>query len=52
MLHLIGYHRTLNNIFGERGDLAVNSEKEENWLSIQRKRQVYCKFDKNFNKLK
>ena len=30
-------YKTLNSIFEERGKLAVNSQKEANWLSIQRK---------------
>ena len=28
----------------ERGELAVNFDKEANWLSIERKRQLGCKF--------
>ena len=31
-----------NSTFEERGKLAVNLEKEANWLSIQRKRQIGC----------
>ena len=31
---------TLNGTFEERSKLAVNSEKEANWLLIQRKRQI------------
>ena len=33
---------TLNSTFEERGKLAVYSEKETSWLSIQRKRQIGC----------
>ena len=51
MLHLIGYHRTLNNTFGERGDLAVNSEKEENWLYILGKIGIGCQFEERTNQV-
>ena len=31
------------------GGVAINSEKEANWLSIQRKRQSGCKFEERVN---
>ena len=37
-------HYTLNSTFEEKGELAVNSEKQANLLSIQRKRQIGCQF--------
>ena len=40
---------TLNSTFEERGKLAVNSEEEANWLSIQRKRQICCQFKVRIN---
>ena len=35
---------TLNRTFEEEGELAVNSEKEGNFMSIQRKIQIVCQF--------
>ena len=32
--------QTYISTFEERGELDVNSEKEANWLSIQRKKQI------------
>ena len=33
-----------NSTFEEKDELAVNSEKEANWLSIQRNRRIGCQF--------
>ena len=41
-------YSTLNSTFEERGYLAVNSEKETNWL-FQRKRLFGCQFKERFN---
>ena len=35
---------TLNSTFGEKAELAVNSEKELNWLSSWRKSRIDCPF--------
>ena len=35
----------LNSTFEESGKFVVNSEKEANWLSIQRKRRIGCHFE-------
>ena len=42
-------HLTVNSTFEERGELAVNLEKEENWLSVQRKRRIGCPFEERVN---
>ena len=41
---------TLNSTFEERGELAANSEKEADWLPIQRKRQIGCQFKERDNR--
>ena len=38
-----------NSTFEERDELAVNSEKEANWLSIQRNRRIGCQFKERVN---
>ena len=41
--------QTLNRTFEERGELPVNSEKEANGHSIQRKRQIGYQFKERVN---
>ena len=41
---------TLNSTFEDRGKMAVNSQKHENWISIQRKRRINCQFEERVNK--
>ena len=47
--HLYKTELTLKKTFEERGEFAVNLEKEANWLSIQRKKQHFWQFKERVN---
>ena len=42
-------HETLNCTFEERVKLVVSLEKEENFMSVQRKRNIYFQFKERVN---